>query len=71
MRPDYTEDPGDAMPDTKPDLVTLTLRVGGQEITYGMQAESLLDDYLEKLVRGPLLAKWLRVVREDEKVTVA
>ncbi len=54
------------------DLVILTLRVNGEEISYGMQVEHpLLDDALEMQVRGPLIRKWLGLVRECPGVRTA
>ena len=54
------------------DMILLTLRVDGEEITYGLQTESpLLDDALELQVRGPLIRGWLQLVRQHHEVSVA
>ena len=53
--------------------VLLTLRVDGEEVTYGLEIDTLplLDDALEMMVRGPLVRKWLTLIREHPKVSVA
>ncbi|KKK44197.1 hypothetical protein LCGC14_3167440 [marine sediment metagenome] len=53
--------------------VLLTLRVDGEEVTYGLEAETfpLLDDALEMMVRGPVVREWLTLVRQHPKVSVA
>ena len=53
-------------------LVMLTLRIDGEEITYGLQIDNPpLDDALEMQVRGPLIRKWLDLVRKHSGVITA